>query len=168
MSSVAGFGFEIVNLNGNGADAYFPVSNKMILNAFNIDVAFMMVAPPPGAGFAEVLCQGRVSRGTAPVFPTSVAAYLPHPTSADFGVVSFYNPDSVQIVGNTNLSQDLFFSVILKSWVPADGTGSASARQVLGRPSLLLNPGDYLAFHMDHAGVGVDCEMQAILEYSLV
>jgi hypothetical protein len=31
-----------------------------------------------------------------------------------------------------------------------------------------LNKGDYLVFHMDHAGVGGDVEMQAVLQYALV
>jgi hypothetical protein len=33
---------------------------------------------------------------------------------------------------------------------------------------LQLNAGDYLAFHMDHAGVSVDCEMQVVLGYTLL
>ncbi len=166
MTNVVSFGFEIVNLNGNGADAYFPVANKMTLNAFNIDAAFMLTAPPSGPGFAEVLCQGRVARGGPPKFSASVAAYLPFPASPDFGTVEFYNPDNLQVIGNGTLSQDLFYSVILKSWVPADGTASATSRQVAARPSLALDAGDYLAFHMDHAGVSVDCELQVVLEYT--
>jgi hypothetical protein len=32
---------------------------------------------------------------------------------------------------------------------------------------LPLMTGDYLAFHMDHAGMGpVDCEMQVVISYS--
>jgi len=33
---------------------------------------------------------------------------------------------------------------------------------------LALNNGDFLMFHMDHAGVGGDVEMQAILQYTVV
>ena len=166
MNSVASFGFEVVNLNGNGADAYFPVAKNMMLNTFNIDVAYMLVSSTSG-GFAEVLCQGRVSRGGAPTF-SGAAGYLPFPTSADFGSISNYNPANLQIVGNGSLSQDLFYSVILKSYIPADGTASSTHRQVFGQPALQLNAGDYLAFHMDHAGVSVDCEMQVVLGYTLL
>jgi hypothetical protein len=166
MSSVVSFGFEIVNLNGNGADAYFPVAKNMTLNTFNIDVALMLTSLTT-AGFVEVLCQARVNRGGAPAF-SGTAGYLPYPTSADFGSISTYNPANLQIVGNDAVSQDLFYSVILKSYVPSDGTASSSHRQVFGQPALQLNAGDYLAFHMDHAGVPVDCEMQVVLNYTLL
>jgi len=167
MSSVS-FGFELVNLYGNGADAYFPVTRNMVLDSFNIDAAFVLTAPPANSGFAEVLCQGRVTRGAAPVFSSTVQAYLPFNQSADFGTVSVYNPANLQAILDSALLQDVFYSVILKSWVPNDGSGSAASRQVAGRPALTLNAGDYLAFHMDHAGVGVDCELQVVLGYTLL
>jgi hypothetical protein len=166
MNSVASFGFELVNLNGNGADAYFPIAKSMMLNTFNIDVASMLVAATAG-GWAEVLCQGRVSRGGPPTF-NGAAAALPFQASPDFGAVAVYNPAGLQVINNGSLGQDLFYSVILKCFVPADGTASSTHRQVLGRPALQLNAGDYLAFHMDHAGVSVDCEMQVVLGYTLL
>jgi hypothetical protein len=166
MSSVVSFGLELVNLNGNGADAYFPVTRNMMLNTYNIDVASMLVAATTG-GWTEVLCQGRVSRGGPPAF-SGAAGYLPDPPSTDFGPVSWYNPAGLQLIGNGTLSQDLFYSVILKAFVPADGTASSTHRQVFGQPALQLNAGDYLAFHMDHAGVSVDCEMQVVLGYTLL
>ena len=166
MPSVASFGVELVNLNGNGADAYFRVANPMTLNSFNIDAALMLVSATSG-GWAEVLCQGRVCRGAPPTF-TGAAAYLPAPGSADFGQVTWYNPNGLQLIGNSTVIQDLFYSVILKTFVPADGTASSTHRQVFGQPSLMLNAGDYLAFHMDHAGVPVDCELQIVLAYTLL
>jgi hypothetical protein len=166
MSSVVSFGLELVNLNGNGADAYFPVTRNMMLNSYNIDVASMLVSSTTG-GWAEVLCQGRVSRGGPPTF-SGAAGYLPYPASSDFGQVSWYNPAGLQLIGNGSHSQDLFYSVILKAFVPADGTASSTHRQVFGQPALQLNAGDYLAFHMDHAGVSVDCEMQVVLGYTLL
>jgi hypothetical protein len=39
---------------------------------------------------------------------------------------------------------------------------------VYAQTGLALNKGDYLVFHMDHAGVGGDVEMQAVLQYALV
>jgi hypothetical protein len=165
-NSVASFGFEITNLNGNGADAYFPVAKNMTLNSFNIDVALMLDSTSASGG-AEVLCQARVSRGGPPTF-SGTSGYLPFPTSSDFGSVATYNPANLTIVDNSSLSQDLFYSVILKTYIPADGTASSTHRQVFGQPALQLNAGDYLAFHMDHDGVPVDCEMQVVLNYTLL
>ena len=64
--------------------------------------------------------------------------------------------------------QDLFFDVILKTWVPADGTGGYTSRQFSSQAALALNKGDYLVFHMDHAGVSGDVEMQGVLQYTVV
>jgi hypothetical protein len=102
------FGLEMSNLSNNGADAYFRVGKQMILNTFNIHVALMPVSLPSSAGFAEVLCQGRISRGSPPVFDVSPpnAAYLPTPTSTDFGPVTWYNPAGLPINGNLILIQD--------------------------------------------------------------
>src|SRR5271163_4595593 len=138
-NGVAGFGWEMSNLNNNGADAYFVVSKLMILSTFNIDVAFMLTTAPPFVAFAEVLCQAGVSRGGPPSFETGQHAYLDPPTSADFGPVTWYNPNSMPMNGDQVVFQDLFYSVILKSWVPIDGTASSASRQVMGQPSLLLN-----------------------------
>jgi hypothetical protein len=38
--------------------------------------------------------------------------------------------------------QDLFFNVILKAWVPTDGTGGSTSRQVYAQTGLALNKGD--------------------------
>jgi hypothetical protein len=164
---VAGFGWEIVNINNNGADVFFEVRDTMILNTINIDVSFMITSAPAQAGFAEILCDGGVSRGAKPTFNTSPAAYLNLPPSANFGELTPHNPNKLNI-GLGGVVQDLFFNVILKTWVPADGTGGYTSRQVYAQPSLALNKGDYLTFHMDHAGVGGDVEMQAVLQYTVV
>jgi hypothetical protein len=164
---VAGFGWEIVNINNNGADVFFEVRDTMILNTINIDVSFMITSAPAQAGFAEILCDGGVSRGAKPTFNTSPAAYLNLPSSANFGELTPHNPNKLNI-GLGGVVQDLFFNVILKTWVPADGTGGYTSRQVYAQPSLALNKGDYLTFHMDHAGVGGDVEMQAVLQYTVI
>lgn len=167
MNSFASFGWELLNLDGNGADAYFRVANAMMLNIVNIDAALMLISSSPG-GWAEVLCQGKVVRGGPPGFSaSSAAAYLPAAASADFGTLSWYNPSNLDLVGDGFLIQDMFYSVILKTFVPADGTASSTQRQFSMSPGLSLNAGDYLAFHMDHAGVSVDCEMQVVLGYTL-
>jgi hypothetical protein len=166
--AAASFGWE-GSFNGKGADIYFRVSNNMILNALNIDAAFVIEAVPSAPGLAEVLCQASVSRGAAPTFDNSQGhAYLVEPASSNFGPAAIYNPNGLAINENATFGQDLFYSVILKAWVPADGTAGASWRQVRAEPTLTLNVGDYLVFHMDHAGVPVDAEMQVVLEYALI
>lgn len=163
----AGFGWEITNIHDDGADAYFQVVESMILSAANIDVAYMITGVPTVAGFAEVLCGGGVSRGAPPSFTSGPQAYTVSPKSRNFGNVQIHNPDGLSIGNDGFLLQDEFCRIILKTWVPLDGTGSSTHRQVRVTPSLQLNSGDYLVFHMDHAGVQGDVEMQAVLEYSL-
>jgi hypothetical protein len=164
---VVGFGWEIVNIDNNGADVFFEVRDTMILNAINIDVAFMITSLPSQPGFAEVLCDGGVSRGAAPKFSAPPQAYIGFGASPNFGDLTLHNPNKLN-VGLGGVVQDLFFNVILKTWVPADGTGGSTSRQVYAQTGLALNKGDYLVFHMDHAGVGGDVEMQAVLQYTLV
>ncbi len=64
----ASFGWEVVNLDDNGADVYFEVTSNMVLNALDTDVAFMITALPGSPGFTEVLCRAAVSRGGIPKF----------------------------------------------------------------------------------------------------
>jgi len=165
--SLAGFGWEISNLHNNGADVYFRVEKNMTLNSMNIDVAFMVISLS-STGFAEVLCYAGVSRGTIPTFNNSGGhAYVTLPSDQNFGSVTNYNPNGLNISKDPTLSQDKFYAVSLKSWVPSDGSASSSSRQVLANPSLRLNAGDYLVFHMDHAAVGGTAEMQVVLQYTL-
>lgn len=162
------FGWE-GTFNGNGANVYFRVSNNMTLNSINIDVAFAILSIPANPGLAEVLCQAGVSRGVVPTFDNSGGhAYFVEPASWDFGTVTVHNPNEVAMTANSSFGQGLFYSVILKAWVPADGTSASASRQVLAEPSLTLNAGDYLAFHMDHGGAPVDAEMQVVLNYALI
>lgn len=162
-----GFGWEISNIDNNGADVFFEVRDTMILNSINVDVAFMITSAPAQAGFAEVLCDGGVSRGAKPTFSDNAQAYIGFAPSSNFGAMTPHNPNRLN-VGLGGVVQDLFFNVILKTWVPADGTGGYTSRQVYAVPGLALNKGDYLVFHMDHAGVGGDVEMQAVMIYTLV
>ena len=162
----ASFGWEVTNLNGNGANAYFNIPISMVLNSVNIDVSAMPLATG-AAGFAEVLCYGGVSRQAVPTFDNSGAHdYISFALSSDFGSVTLANPNNLGMVYDGALSQDKFVSVILKTWVPSDGVASATARNVTTYPALTLSVGDYLVFHMDHAGVSVDAEMQVVINYT--
>jgi len=82
QEQVAGFGWEINDINNNGADVYFEVLEAMVLGTVNIDVAFMLTGVPAQPGFAEVLCMGGVSRGAKPTFSPPPAAYINFPASA--------------------------------------------------------------------------------------
>jgi hypothetical protein len=166
VARTASFGWELSNLDNNGADAYFKVTRRMTLSFAEVDVAFMITTPPASPGFAEVLCTASVSRGRRPTFSAGPQAYDEPPVSADFGTVQLYNPNNLTGPFNRRLGQDAFLAVILKSWVPTDGTGSHTARHVRTEPALTLDAGDYLVFHMDHAGVSGDAEMQVVLGYT--
>ena len=161
----AGFGWELTNLNGDGADVYFQATRNMLLTFVDVDVAFMITSPPASQGFAEVLCVAGVSHGGPPNLGPAPQAYVELPASTDFGAVQLYNPANLTGPYNTQLAQGQVLALILKTWVPRDGTGSSTYRHVTVAPSATLNTGDYLVFHMDHAGVPGDCEMQVTLGY---
>ena len=166
-AAVGGFRLgEISDINNNGADLYFEVLNAMVLDSIDIDVAFMLTGPPAQAGFAEVLCMGGVSRGTKPTFSDPPAAYINLPPSPNFARLAVHNPNNLSN-GVGGVVSGLFYTVILKTWVPVDGTASSTYRHVVVSPGLVLSKGDFLVFHVDHAGVGGDVEMQTSFQYTL-
>lgn len=162
---VASFGWEVCNLGGNGANTYVKVANNMVLQTVNVDLA-ASIMNIKAAGFAEILCTGGVSRQALPSFTSSSQAYVNAPPSPDFGAVTPENPNGLSLLAS-GMVQDQFLAVILKTWIPPDGSGSATSRQVLVYPSLNVSAGDYLVFHMDHQGVSVDAEMQVVITYTL-
>jgi len=78
-----------------------------------------------------------------------------------------YNPNDLSIGADGYALLDVLCSVILKTCVPASGTASGTSRHVRATPSSTLDARDYLVFHMDHAGVPGDAEMQVVLEYAV-
>ena len=165
-SQVASFGWEACNLKGNGANMFVKVQQNMILQSVNIDLS-ASILEMRGSGFAEILCVGGVSRQGAPSFDNSPHAYVNFPLSSNFGSVTAENPHNLSLFFDGAMLEGQFLAVILKTWVPNDGTACATSRQVLAYPSITLNAGDYLVFHMDHEGVDVDAEMQIVLQYTL-
>ena len=165
-TQVAAFGWEAANLHGNGANTYVQVMNNMVLESVNADIS-ASVTSARDAGFAEILCCGGVSRQAAPTFSNASQVYVNFATSSNFGAVTAENPHNLTLFVEGAMMQDQFLAVILKTWVPSDGAASATSRHVLVYPSLTLSPGDYLVFHMDHYGVGVDAEMQVVIRYTL-
>ena len=167
-SKIAGFGWEIGNLGNNGANVFFEVRRGMILQWVDIDVAFMITSAPAVPGFAEVLCRAGVSRDARPSFSGPPQDYILFPTSPDFGGVHVHNPNDLSVGFDSVLLQDAFYQVILKSWVPVDGTASSTSRNAHVEPNLVLSTSDFLVFHMDHGGVPGDAEMQVTVSYVLV
>jgi hypothetical protein len=167
-SKIAGFGWEIGNLDNNGANVSFVVRQGMILQWVDIDVAFMITSTPTVPGFAEVLCRAGVSRGARPHFSGPPQDFILFPTSPDFGAVLVHNPNQLSVGVDGGLLQDAFYQVILKSWVPVDGTASSTSRNAHVEPNLVLSTGDVLVFHMNHGGVPGDAEMQVTMSYVLM
>ena len=165
--STAGFGWEVTNLDNNGADVYFQVRNEIALNYVHIDTAFMITSPPASPGFAEVLCRAAVSHGAPKFVHGDPGAAFVSQQSVSFGEVQIYNPNHLDVGADGFVLQDVFYHVILKTWVPTDGTASATSRHVSATPLLTVQAGDYLVFHMNHAGVPGDAEMQVVLGYTL-
>jgi hypothetical protein len=161
------FGWEVDDLHDNGADVSFEILEDMVLIAANVEVATVLISLPSTAGFQEVLCQAAISRQAPPAYGPAPTAYLPSPITADFGKVAFYNPSNIVTVSDSAPLQDKFVSIILKSWVPLDGTASSASRHVHTEPNMAVQQGDYLMFHMDHSGVEVKGEMQVVLTYEL-
>jgi hypothetical protein len=161
------FGWEVDDLHGNGADVSFEILEHMVLVAADVDVATVLISLPSTAGFQEVLCQAAISRQAPPVYGPAPTAYLQSPITSDFGNVAYYNPSNIYTVSDLAPLQDKFVSIILKSWVPLDGTASSASRHVHTEPNMALQQGDYLMFHMDHSGVEVKGEMQVVLTYEL-
>lgn len=164
----AGFGWEVTNLDNNGADVYFHVRSSMILNFAGFDNAFMITSPPgKNAGFAEVLCRAAVTHGVPKFVKGDAGAPFVSPESPNFGKVQVYNPNDLNVGNDGYLLENIFYNIILKTWVPPNGTASSTSRHVSLAPLLRLNVDDYLVFHMNHAGVPGDAEMQVVLQYTL-
>ena len=164
---IASFGWEVTDLNNNGADVYFQVRSGMTLNSVSIDAAFMITSTPSSPGFAEVLCRAAVSHGIPKFIHGDPGAPFVSPESSNFGHVHIYNPNNLNVVNDGFVLQDIFYNVILKTWVPHNGTASSTSRLFSASPGLPLKSDDYLVFHMNHAGVSGDAEMQVVLEYTL-
>ena len=161
------FGWAVDDLHDNGADVSFEILEDLVLVAADVDVATVLMSLPSTAGFQEVLCQAAISRQAPPAYGPAPAGYLESPITTDFGKVAYYNPSGIATVGDAAPLQDKFVSIILKSWVPLDGTASSASRHVHTEPDMTLQKGDYLMFHMDHSGVEVKGEMQVVLAYAL-
>jgi hypothetical protein len=159
----ASFGWDVNDLTGDSAYAYFKIAHPLILESINVDVSCAPSAGAANTGFAQVRCYAWASRGQAPVFSNGASEA---PATADFGRIAIYNPNNLAVACEEMPLQDIFYSAILRSWVSADATDAVAERSVFGSPSLRLNTGDYLVFNINHAGVPGSVEMQVVLGYS--
>ena len=163
----AGFGWEVVDLHNNGADAYFQALNDMIIHWIDLDASYMLIKPPSSEGFAEVLIT--VGKASTPSFSAPPQVYQSLPPSASFTPITIVNPNNLQTVADAYPEEGFIIRLILKSWVPRNGTASSVQRHVTLYPGVKLRKFEYLVFHMDHAGVGpLDCEIQATIGYSVL
>ena len=94
-SRIASFGWEVTNLDNNGADIYSQVRGGMTLSSVNIDTAFMITSTPTSPGFAEVLCRAAVSHGVPKFVHGDTGAPFVSPESPNFGRVHVYNPNAL-------------------------------------------------------------------------
>jgi hypothetical protein len=95
--SFASFGWEVTDLNNNGADVYFEGTSNMIVSSIDTDVAFMLTSLPANPGFTEVLCRAAVSPGGPPKFQHGdPGAIFVSPLSPSFGKTHIYNSQPSQ------------------------------------------------------------------------
>lgn len=157
-----GFGWEISNVNGNGADLYMPFTAAVTVCGIDLDVSFVTLTAL--TGMAEVLVNAALTSGT-PQFVGGKAAYIGGPLlgSDALGGSTVYKGYSGLIIGGGKNGPGFLTSVILKTYCKQ---GGQDARHVsltgLGIP---VPAGSYLVLHMDHAGQPVDVEMQGVIFY---
>jgi len=157
------WGWELY-LNNSSSTAYFEVLQAMRLDFASIDLAYTIVEPPAAPGFVEALCSAGVTRGGPPNLDPAVETF---PRTVNFGEPNVTHHETLYSYSGA-VFEDVFYNVILKTWVPLGGAGSATYRNVRVDPLLDLNAGDCLVFQM--AGDGVvpgDLEMQIVLGYTI-
>jgi hypothetical protein len=162
----AGIGWELTNLDDDGADIYFEIVNAMTINTLNLDVAMMITSAPSAAGTAEVLA-GVALTPTAPTFSSGPYPYQQIPDSADFGDVQVENPNGLTMSNDPHPGQGYLTRVALRSWIPVTGTAAQQNRHVVLPLAMKVTAGSYLTLSMSHAGIPVDCEMQTTIVYTL-
>lgn len=165
-AQAAGIGWELVNLDDDGADIYFEIVNAMTIHTLDFDVAMMIMSAPSAAGTAEVLA-GVALTPTAPTFASGPDAYQEIPNSADFGGVQTNNPNGLTMSYDSHPGQGYLTRVALRSWVPVTGTAAHQHRHVVLPLAIGVTAGSYLTLSMSHAGIPVDCEIQTTIVYTL-
>jgi hypothetical protein len=162
----AGFAWTVDTFEDDSAYAYFRVTRESILESVRVDAALVPAGIAGTPGSIQAACRGWISRGGLPAFIAGAGGVTgPTVPSADFGSIAVYNPSSLTVAADGSPLQDVFYSTILRSWVPTSGVDSATARAVHGLPVLALHTGDYLVFGIEQSGVSGSVQLQAILDY---
>jgi len=71
------------------------------------------------------------------------------------------------MVGGGAFAEGSLVRLILKSWVPADGSGSQDHRHIYLPLGLRVERGNYIVFHTDRPGTEVDFEVQGVIAYDI-
>ena len=165
-AQTAGIGWELTDLDDDGADIYFEIVNAMTIHTLDFDVAMMITSAPSIAGTAEVLA-GIALTPTAPTFSSGPYAYQQIPNSADFGSIQTENPNGLIMSKDSHPGQGYLTRVALRSWVPVTGTAAHQHRHVVLPLAMNISAGSYLTLSMTHAGIPVNCEIQTTIVYTL-
>jgi len=162
----AGFGWEVINLHNNGVDLYAEVLRNVTFRWLDLDASYMITSVPASPNFAEVLFTMSISK-EKPKFSPPPQLYESLPSVTDFRELEVHNPNSLKMVGGGKLVEGSLVRLILKSWVPVDGSGSQDHRHIFLPLGLRVEKGDYIVFHADHAGTEVDFEVQGVIAYEV-
>jgi hypothetical protein len=88
------FGWEVSNINNNGANIFFQIIHGLKLESLDIDVAFVITSTP-ALGPTNVLCTAGISRGAPPTFSSGLQGYPGFPKSPEFGDAKASNPNNL-------------------------------------------------------------------------
>jgi hypothetical protein len=161
----AGFDWTLKGLENDSAFAYLAVARPLTFASVRIDATLQPTVGAGAVNSTQALCRAWVSRGAPAFLNGGPGAAGPASVSTDFGSISVYNPAGLTIRGDGSPLQDVFYSAVLRSWVPSSGIDSAAAGVVQGRPSLVLNAGDYLVFGVEQSGMPGDVQLLTSLDY---
>lgn len=155
-------GWEVPSLNNNGANFVVPILAALTIQKIQVDVSMMF--PQGGSGPAEMLTGGwlqssLVFGGASHEFPWGQPPW----SSTEFGPGQLNNPNNIAGAGGASGGAGGLFTFILKTEAPE----TTDRQCVIENIGISATPGQYLVFHMDHAGVPADGEMQSVIYYTV-
>ena len=162
VPSRAGFSWTVSDLDGTSAFAYFRALRTIVLKAFNIDAAYSISSEGAVFGSAKLSCKASVLHRSA--LRSGFGKFAPA-RSNDFGAAVLYNPNNLTIDCDSSPIQNAFYSAILASCVPSTGKSSQASRHVRSSANIVVSAGDYLCFHLVHAGVPGEGNLGVVLEF---
>jgi hypothetical protein len=112
------FGWEVSNINNNGANIFFQIIHGLTLESLDIDVAFMITSAS-AEGPAQVLCTAGISRGALPTFSSGPQGYPGFHKSSEFGGARVSNPNNLNVGFDPYIGLDGLYECILKTMAEA-------------------------------------------------